>query len=172
MDNRPIGIFDSGLGGLTTVAELHRLLPEEKVIYIGDTARTPYGSKSPETIRKFAGQIVDYLIERIQNGVREKIYLPWDKLDEKYNYLFENQIDLPKIKFDDDVKKANPEIVKEWESFYKRFCEDFSKRKSMKDVLSKAKFVMSWQSVRDIKEKLEKDNNLIFKHLDFLYDIY
>lgn len=63
MDNRPIGVFDSGLGGLTTVAELHRLLPEEKVIYIGDTARTPYGSKSPETIKKFAGQVVEYLIE-------------------------------------------------------------------------------------------------------------
>jgi glutamate racemase len=62
MDNRPIGVFDSGLGGLTTVAELQRLLPEERVIYIGDTARTPYGSKSPETIEKFAGQIVDYLI--------------------------------------------------------------------------------------------------------------
>lgn len=62
MDNRPIGVFDSGLGGLTTVAELQRLLPEERVIYIGDTARTPYGSKSPETIKKFAGQIVDYLI--------------------------------------------------------------------------------------------------------------
>ncbi len=62
MDNRPIGVFDSGLGGLTTVAELHRLLPEERVIYIGDTARTPYGSKSPETIIKFAGQIVEYLM--------------------------------------------------------------------------------------------------------------
>ena len=62
MDNRPIGVFDSGLGGLTTVAELHKRLPEEKVIYIGDTARTPYGSKSPETIVKFATQIVDYLV--------------------------------------------------------------------------------------------------------------
>lgn len=64
MDNRPIGIFDSGLGGLTSVQELHRQLPEEKVIYFGDTARTPYGSKSPETIVKFATQIVDYLIAR------------------------------------------------------------------------------------------------------------
>ena len=62
MDNRPIGIFDSGLGGLTSVAELHGRLPEERVIYVGDTARTPYGSKSPETIVKFATQIVDYLI--------------------------------------------------------------------------------------------------------------
>ncbi len=64
MDNRPIGFFDSGLGGLTSVQELHRQLPEEKVIYYGDTARTPYGSKSPETIIKFASQIVDYLISK------------------------------------------------------------------------------------------------------------
>jgi len=64
MDNRPIGFFDSGLGGLTSVHELHKQLPEEKVIYYGDTARTPYGSKSPETIRTFATQIVDYLVSK------------------------------------------------------------------------------------------------------------
>jgi glutamate racemase len=63
MDNRPIGVFDSGLGGLTSVHELHKQRPEEKVIYYGDTARTPYGSKSPETIVKFATQVVDYLIK-------------------------------------------------------------------------------------------------------------
>lgn len=64
MDNRPIGFFDSGLGGLTSVHELHKMLPEEKVIYYGDTARTPYGSKSPETIVEFATQIVDYLVSK------------------------------------------------------------------------------------------------------------
>lgn len=64
MDNRPIGFFDSGLGGLTSVQELHEKLPDEKVIYFGDTARTPYGSKSPETIRKFASQAVDYLVSK------------------------------------------------------------------------------------------------------------
>lgn len=64
MDNRPIGFFDSGLGGLTSVMELHEMLPDEKVIYFGDTARTPYGSKSPDTIREFAGQIVDYLVSK------------------------------------------------------------------------------------------------------------
>jgi len=64
MDNRPIGFFDSGLGGLTSVQELHEKLPQEKVIYYGDTARTPYGSKSPDTIREFATQIVDYLVSK------------------------------------------------------------------------------------------------------------
>ena len=62
MDNRPIGILDSGLGGLTSVWELHRKLPQERVIYYGDTARTPYGSKSPETIVKFASQLVEKLV--------------------------------------------------------------------------------------------------------------
>ncbi|MGN0170392.1 MAG: glutamate racemase [Lachnospiraceae bacterium] len=62
MDNRPIGFFDSGIGGLTSIPALQRLLPNEKVVYYGDTARTPYGSKAPDTIRKFAFQISDYLV--------------------------------------------------------------------------------------------------------------
>lgn len=64
MDNRAIGFFDSGLGGLTSVPVLKKALPNEKVLYFGDTARTPYGSKSPETVRKFSAQIVDYLISK------------------------------------------------------------------------------------------------------------
>lgn len=54
MDNRAIGVFDSGLGGLTAVKELHRLLPNEDIIYLGDTGRVPYGSRSRETIIKYA----------------------------------------------------------------------------------------------------------------------
>ncbi len=64
MDNRPIGFFDSGLGGLTSIPVLKRLLPNETVLYYGDTARTPYGSKSPDTIREFAVQIADYLVSK------------------------------------------------------------------------------------------------------------
>ena len=64
MDNRAIGFFDSGLGGLTSVSALQSRLPNERVIYYGDTARTPYGSKSPETICRFASQIVDYLVSK------------------------------------------------------------------------------------------------------------
>lgn len=62
MDNRPIGFFDSGIGGLTSIPTLQKLLPNEKVVYYGDTARTPYGSKATDTIRKFAFQISDYLV--------------------------------------------------------------------------------------------------------------
>lgn len=64
MDNRAIGFFDSGLGGLTSVPVLKCALPNEKVLYFGDTARTPYGSKSPETVCKFSAQIVDYLVSK------------------------------------------------------------------------------------------------------------
>lgn len=64
MDNRAIGFFDSGLGGLTSVPVLKKALPNEKVLYFGDTARTPYGSKSPETVRQFSAQIVDYLVSK------------------------------------------------------------------------------------------------------------
>lgn len=62
MDNRPIGFFDSGIGGLTCIPTLQKLLPNERVVYYGDTARTPYGSKSIDTIRKFTYQISDYLV--------------------------------------------------------------------------------------------------------------
>ena len=59
-----VAVFDSGLGGVSVLKELLRELPNENFIYYGDTARTPYGSKSPETIVKFATQIVDYLVAR------------------------------------------------------------------------------------------------------------
>jgi glutamate racemase len=61
MDNRPIGFFDSGLGGLTCIPHLMNALPDERIIYFGDTARTPYGSKAVHTIRNFANEITDFL---------------------------------------------------------------------------------------------------------------
>ena len=63
MDNRPIGFFDSGLGGLTSIPYLRQELPEERVIYFGDTARTPYGSKAVTTIRRFSAEIADFLVK-------------------------------------------------------------------------------------------------------------
>ena len=64
MDNRPIGFFDSGLGGLTCVRPLMKRLPEEKIIYFGDTARTPYGSKAISTIRSFSSEIAEFLVSK------------------------------------------------------------------------------------------------------------
>ncbi len=62
--DQPIGIFDSGLGGLTVAAAVRKLLPNETIIYLGDTARVPYGNRSPETIRTFAEQDVTFLIRK------------------------------------------------------------------------------------------------------------
>jgi len=61
MDMRPIGVFDSGLGGLTAVRSLRQILPEENLIYFGDTARVPYGGRSRETLLKYARQDVRFL---------------------------------------------------------------------------------------------------------------
>lgn len=63
MDNRPIGIFDSGLGGLTVLKEIIRLLPGESVVYFGDCGRVPYGTKSRETVTKYAFQDMRFLLE-------------------------------------------------------------------------------------------------------------
>lgn len=57
----PIGVFDSGVGGLTVAREIIRQIPNEKIIYFGDTARVPYGSKSKETVTRFSEQIVRFL---------------------------------------------------------------------------------------------------------------
>lgn len=57
----PIGVFDSGVGGLTVVREIIRQIPNEKIIYFGDTARVPYGNKSQETVTRFSEQIVRFL---------------------------------------------------------------------------------------------------------------
>lgn len=64
MDNRPIGFFDSGIGGVTSIPYIMRMLPEERIVFFGDTARTPYGSKSPDTILEFSSQIADFLIKK------------------------------------------------------------------------------------------------------------
>ncbi len=63
-DPRPIGVFDSGVGGLTVAAALARRLPGESILYLGDTARLPYGSKSPETVVRYTQANVDFLAAR------------------------------------------------------------------------------------------------------------
>lgn len=63
-DSRAIGVFDSGIGGLTVLKELLYQFPNESFVYLGDTARLPYGSKSPETIRKYSEQNLRFLISQ------------------------------------------------------------------------------------------------------------
>ena len=61
MDSRSIGVFDSGLGGLTAVRQLRQLMPSENIIYFGDTARVPYGNRSKETLLRYARQDLRFL---------------------------------------------------------------------------------------------------------------
>ena len=70
MDARPIGIFDSGVGGLTVARAVIDLLPHESVIYFGDTASFPYGPRSQAQVRRFADEIMDLL-------VAEDVSWPW-----------------------------------------------------------------------------------------------
>lgn len=60
----PIGVFDSGVGGLTVLRAIRRRLPAEATLYLGDTARVPYGPKSPDTVRRYALEAVDFLLDR------------------------------------------------------------------------------------------------------------
>ena len=61
-DTRPIGVFDSGVGGLTVLSQIEAILPAESIVYFGDTARVPYGTKSRETVTKFSVENVEFLM--------------------------------------------------------------------------------------------------------------
>ncbi len=63
-DNRPIGVFDSGIGGLTVLKSLMEALPNERFLYVGDTARVPYGNKSPNTIGRYTEEILHFLLQK------------------------------------------------------------------------------------------------------------
>jgi glutamate racemase len=64
LNSKPIGVFDSGIGGLTVVHALNIRLPHENIVYFGDTARVPYGPKSPQVVREYAAQDVEFLISK------------------------------------------------------------------------------------------------------------
>ena len=61
-DSRPIGVFDSGIGGLTVAKALQELLPNERIFYLGDTARVPYGNKSADTVERYSVELASMLI--------------------------------------------------------------------------------------------------------------
>ena len=89
MDNRAIGVFDSGLGGLTCVKEIMRLLPGEDIVYFGDTGRVPYGTRSPETITKYAVSDVNFLktfdIKAVVIACGTVSYISMDHLQSRFN---------------------------------------------------------------------------------------
>ena len=91
MDNRPIGVFDSGLGGLTTVRQIIEAMPGEDIIYFGDTGRVPYGNRSCETIIRYTKDDIDFLLKHnikiiiAACGTASSVALPqlYDKYDIK-----------------------------------------------------------------------------------------
>jgi glutamate racemase len=64
MNSQPIGVFDSGLGGLTVVKEIEKILPNENIVYLGDTARVPYGTRSKEAVTKFSFEDAIFLLNK------------------------------------------------------------------------------------------------------------
>lgn len=91
--NRPIGVFDSGLGGLTVVKKIMEHLPHENIVYFGDTARVPYGDRSKETIIKYAKSDIDFLLT---HGVKA-ICIACNTADSMARTEMEKLYDLPII---------------------------------------------------------------------------
>ena len=87
MDNRPIGFLDSGVGGLTVVRELLRQLPHEDVVYIGDSARAPYGPRPADQIREYTWQMVNFLLTKnvkmIVLACNTATAVVWEEVKEK-----------------------------------------------------------------------------------------
>ena len=73
MSEFPIGIFDSGIGGLSLAKSLTKLMPKEKVVYFGDTIHLPYGEKSKKQIQKFSLKIIDFLIDKNCKAIIKRI---------------------------------------------------------------------------------------------------
>ncbi|EHJ56400.1 glutamate racemase [Streptococcus urinalis FB127-CNA-2] len=87
MDNRPIGFLDSGVGGLTVVKELIRQLPHEEIVYVGDSARAPYGPRPAEQIREFTWDLVNFLLTKnvkmIVFACNTATAVAWEEIKEK-----------------------------------------------------------------------------------------
>ncbi len=71
--DRSIGIFDSGIGGLTVVRALAKLLPNESLIYLGDTGRYPYGTKSADVVRRYSFENTDFLVDKGSQAARRGV---------------------------------------------------------------------------------------------------
>ena len=93
MNDLPVGIFDSGIGGLTVVRQVSKLLPKEKLIYFGDTARVPYGSKSPQVVREFALQDALFLSDKKVKA----IIIACNTASAEALELLQNDFDIPII---------------------------------------------------------------------------
>jgi glutamate racemase len=105
----PIGVFDSGLGGLTVIKALQKILPNESFIYLGDTANVPYGNKSNTTVIKYSKKILDFFISKNTKAVviacNTASSVAYDELKEKYDVpLFD--VVRPSVDFANHISKT------------------------------------------------------------------
>jgi len=111
--NSPIGIFDSGVGGLTVLREIRRLMPNEPIIYVGDTARAPYGGKDEETLRSYGRDIIRFFLERNVKAVVMACGTSSSTSFEQLSAEFPNlpMVDTirPGVKAAEELIKAKPE---------------------------------------------------------------
>jgi len=113
-DARPIGIFDSGVGGLTVAREIRRLLPGESTIYVGDTARVPYGTKTPEALLSYAQDIIRFLLSKnvkaivIACGTSSAV--TYGKLQEQFANLPLVDVIRPAVDACAKLMNANPDM--------------------------------------------------------------
>ncbi|VVB78927.1 Glutamate racemase [uncultured archaeon] len=103
-DNRPIGIFDSGVGGITVLRALKQILPKENFIYFGDTGRVPYGSKSPEVVVDYSVQIAEFLKEKDVKA----IVIACNTATARAGKVLEDLLDIPVIGV---IKPSSKEAV-------------------------------------------------------------
>lgn len=108
MKYAPIGVFDSGVGGLTVVREIMRQIPNERIVYFGDTARVPYGSKSRETVTRYSRQIVRFL----QNHQIKTIVVACNTASAYALDEIEKEVDIPMIGVVKPGAKTAAEVTK------------------------------------------------------------
>ena len=115
MDARPIGVFDSGLGGLTTVKKLAEYLPGEDIIYLGDTGRVPYGSRSKDTIIKYARQDAAFLagfnIKAMVIACNTVCSVAYDVLDKTYGMPVYEVISAPAAAAAETTKNGKVGVI-------------------------------------------------------------
>jgi glutamate racemase len=98
----PVGVLDSGLGGISVLAEIHRLLPHEKLIYVGESANVPYGDRSADFVRERSREITDLLLDK---GVKA-IVIACNTATAEATSLIRKTIDIPVIGLEPAIKPA------------------------------------------------------------------
>ena len=153
-----IGIFDSGVGGLTVLKEVRNVLPNEKIIYLGDTARVPYGEKTKDLIVRYSKQIVEFLIEEKVDAIvvacNTATSLALDELNKTFKTpiigVIGTKATINSKKYETEIKKRNHEI-----EVYSKSCPLFVP--AIEEGIIKGKLInqMVQMYLDDFKDKID-----------------